>query len=77
MPLSSSSLQTLAKFNSQLVLNAHLREELETMRIEHSRFQQLCRRLERVRACPGGRRGGQKGLRPGSPSSGKGVGFGG
>ncbi|XP_014455187.1 outer dynein arm-docking complex subunit 1 isoform X2 [Alligator mississippiensis] len=39
--------RTLAKFNSQLVLNAHLREELETMRIEHSRFQQLCRRLER------------------------------
>ncbi|XP_067402542.1 outer dynein arm-docking complex subunit 1 [Emydura macquarii macquarii] len=36
-----------AKFNSQLALNAGLRQELETLRIERGRFEHLYRRLER------------------------------
>ncbi|CAM4672767.1 unnamed protein product [Lepidochelys olivacea] len=36
-----------ARFNSQLALNAGLREELETLRIERGRFEHLYRRLER------------------------------
>ncbi|XP_030400691.1 coiled-coil domain-containing protein 114 [Gopherus evgoodei] len=36
-----------ARFNSQLALNASLREELETLRIERGRFEHLYRRLER------------------------------
>nr|XP_048688540.1 outer dynein arm-docking complex subunit 1 isoform X1 [Caretta caretta]XP_048688541.1 outer dynein arm-docking complex subunit 1 isoform X1 [Caretta caretta] len=36
-----------ARFNSQLALNAGLREELETLHIERGRFEHLYRRLER------------------------------
>ncbi|XP_075771356.1 outer dynein arm-docking complex subunit 1 [Pelodiscus sinensis] len=36
-----------ARFSSQLTLNASLREELETLRIERGRFEHLYRRLER------------------------------
>ncbi|XP_065277130.1 outer dynein arm-docking complex subunit 1 [Emys orbicularis] len=36
-----------ARFSSQLALNASLREELETLRIERGRFEHLYRRLEK------------------------------
>ncbi|KAM6980090.1 coiled-coil domain-containing protein 114 [Aplochiton taeniatus] len=39
--------RALVRFNEQLTKNSHLREELETLRVERVRFQQLHRRLEK------------------------------
>uniref|UniRef100_A0A8C5PIX3 ODAD1 central coiled coil region domain-containing protein n=1 Tax=Leptobrachium leishanense TaxID=445787 RepID=A0A8C5PIX3_9ANUR len=39
--------RALTKFNSQLVKNAKMREELDILRIERSRFEQLYRKLEK------------------------------
>ncbi|XP_063293205.1 outer dynein arm-docking complex subunit 1 isoform X2 [Pelobates fuscus] len=39
--------RSLTKFNSQLVKNAKMREEIDIMRIERSRFEQLYRKLEK------------------------------
>lgn len=41
--------QSLTRFNEQLVKNSHLREELQTLHIERVRFQQLHNRLDKVR----------------------------
>ncbi|XP_034992942.1 outer dynein arm-docking complex subunit 1 [Zootoca vivipara] len=38
--------RTTTEFNSQLVLNSQLREDLEILRLEHDRFEQLHKRLE-------------------------------
>lgn len=46
--LSLSPLKALIRFNQQLVKNSQLREELETLRVERVRFQQLHRKLEKV-----------------------------
>lgn len=40
--------RALIRFNEQLTKNSQLREELETLRMERVRFQQLHRRLEKV-----------------------------
>ncbi|XP_073771940.1 coiled-coil domain-containing protein 114 isoform X2 [Danio rerio] len=40
--------RALIRFNEQLTKNSQLREELETLRMERVRFQQLQRRLEKV-----------------------------
>ncbi|XP_051768467.1 coiled-coil domain-containing protein 114 isoform X2 [Ctenopharyngodon idella] len=40
--------RALIRFNKQLTKNSQLREELETLRMERVRFQQLHRRLEKV-----------------------------
>ncbi|KAM8927417.1 outer dynein arm-docking complex subunit 1 [Pelodytes ibericus] len=39
--------RALTKFNSQLARNAKMREEIDIMRIERSRFEQLYRKLEK------------------------------
>ncbi|XP_063072591.1 coiled-coil domain-containing protein 114 [Engraulis encrasicolus] len=39
--------RALTRFSDQLTRNGHLREELETLRVERLRFQQLHRRLEK------------------------------
>ncbi|GAA6071330.1 coiled-coil domain-containing protein 114 isoform X1, partial [Tachysurus ichikawai] len=39
--------RALIRFNQQLVKNSQLREELETLRVERVRFQQLHRKLEK------------------------------
>ncbi|XP_020364630.1 coiled-coil domain-containing protein 114 isoform X1 [Oncorhynchus kisutch] len=39
--------RALIRFNEQLTKNSHLREDLETLRVERVRFQQLHRRLDK------------------------------
>ncbi|XP_062401052.1 coiled-coil domain-containing protein 114 [Sardina pilchardus] len=39
--------RALTRFSEQLTRNSHLREDLETLRVERLRFQQLLRRLEK------------------------------
>uniref|UniRef100_A0A4W4HMA8 ODAD1 central coiled coil region domain-containing protein n=1 Tax=Electrophorus electricus TaxID=8005 RepID=A0A4W4HMA8_ELEEL len=41
--------RALVRFNQQLTRNRHLREELETLRVERLRFQQLYHKLDKVR----------------------------
>ncbi|XP_073178130.1 outer dynein arm-docking complex subunit 1 isoform X2 [Lepidochelys kempii] len=62
-----------ARFNSQLALNAGLREELETLRIERGRFEHLYRRLERLHGppAPGLSHGDQGSIRPHQAQHGK------
>lgn len=41
-------LQALVRFNEMMTKNSQLREEIETLRMERVRFQQLRRKLEKV-----------------------------
>lgn len=46
--LSLTFVQALVRFNEQLAKNSQLRDELETLRVERARFQQLHHKLEKV-----------------------------
>lgn len=48
-PVRLTPIQALVRFNEQLAKNTQLRTELETLRVERIRFQQLQRKLDKVR----------------------------